>query len=177
MGSKRSIQRVTVFGGARPPDAAYQQALQLGQLLGAGRLHCADRWLYRHNGGRLRGAAESGAHVIGVTCEEIEAWRTVRPNAWVQEEMRFPTLRQRLFALIEELRRRPGPARRPWHPGGNRYHVEPPAHRSPRPRPLILIGAGWQATFDQFYASLGDYTPEDQRRCYPSPRIQAAVRN
>ena len=43
-----------------------------------------------------RGAAEAGGHVIGVTCEEIEAWRPVRVNAWVKEEIRRKTLMERL---------------------------------------------------------------------------------
>ena len=27
-----------------------------------------------------RGANEAGGHVIGVTCEDIEAWRQVKPT-------------------------------------------------------------------------------------------------
>jgi hypothetical protein len=44
------------------------------------------------------------------------------------------------------------------------------------PRPLILIGPGWQATFDQFYQSLGGYVPETQRRWLSfAPDVEAAV--
>ena len=32
------------------------------------------------------------------------------------------------------------------------------------PRQLILIGSGWQVTFQQFFSSLGDYVPEIQRK-------------
>jgi hypothetical protein len=32
-------------------------------------------------------------------------------------------------------------------------------HRSP----LILIGSGWQSTFDQFFTSFGNYMPAHQR--------------
>ena len=31
------------------------------------------------------------------------------------------------------------------------------------PRPLILIGRGWQSTFDQFYKELDVYTSAKQR--------------
>jgi uncharacterized protein (TIGR00725 family) len=48
-----------------------------------------------------RGCSEAGGHVIGVTCDQIEAWRAVKANAWVQEEWHYASLQERLFALIE----------------------------------------------------------------------------
>jgi hypothetical protein len=30
-------------------------------------------------------------------------------------------------------------------------------------RPLILVGGGWQSTFDQFFRELGSYTTAQQR--------------
>jgi len=95
--------RVTVFGGSQPRQGqpTYLEALHLGELLG----HAGYTVL---TGGYLgtmeavsRGAAEAGAHVIAVTCEEIEAWRPVRANAWVKEEKRLATLRERIYALID----------------------------------------------------------------------------
>lgn len=111
-----------------------------------------------------RGAAECGGHVIGVTCDEIEAWRQVGPNAWVQEELRYPTLRQRLFALIDECDAAIA------LPGGLGTLAEISIMwnhlrtASIAPRPLILVGAGWQETFEQFYQSFGEYVPEGQRK-------------
>ena len=49
-----------------------------------------------------RGAHEAGGHVIGVTCEDIEAWRPIKANAWVMEEIRKKTLVERLHTLIHE---------------------------------------------------------------------------
>ena len=177
MGSKRAIQRVTVFGGARTPEAAYQQALKLGELLGEAGYTVLTGGYIGSMEAVSRGAAEKGAHVIGVTCEEIEAWRKFGPNAWVQEEMRFKTLNERLFALIENCDAALA------LPGGPGTLAEIAMMWNKlitgglSPRPLILIGEGWQATFDQFYATLGVFTPEEQRRfLHFVPDIQTAVR-
>src|SRR5512143_4181559 len=96
--------RVSVFGGSQPKqgDAAYAEALELGKLL-------AERGHTVLTGGYIgtmegvsRGANEAGGHVIGVTCEDIEAWRPTRANRWVIEEIRKKTLMERLHALIHE---------------------------------------------------------------------------
>lgn len=157
--------RVTVFGGSRPKvgEAAYEQALQLGRLLG-------ERGFTVLTGGYIgtmeavsRGAAEAGAHVIGVTCDEIEAWRPVKPNPWVLEEMRFPTLRERMYALMEHCDAALA------LPGGIGTLAEIVAMwsqmqtRAMPARPLLLIGGGWQATFETLYAELGDYIDVQSR--------------
>jgi len=110
-----------------------------------------------------RGAHEAGGHVIGVTCEDIEAWRKVSKNAWVKEEWRRKTLVQRMQAIIE------GCDAAIALPGGvgtlaeialmwNLMVVES-LHR----RPLILVGSGWQSTLDQFFSSFGYYMPARPR--------------
>ena len=160
------MKRITVFGGAnpKPGTAAYEEALQLGRLLG-------ERGYSVLTGGYIgtmeavsRGAAESGGHVIGVTCEEIESWRGVSANAWVKEELRYATLKERLFALIEECDAALA------LPGGvgtlaeialtwNLLLID-----AIPPRPLILIGSCWQETVRHLYASFDDYIPEMQRQ-------------
>ncbi len=157
--------RVTVFGGSRPKEggAAYEQALQLGRLLG-------ERGFTVLTGGYIgtmeavsRGAAEAGAHVIGVTCDEIESWRPVKPNPWVLEEMRFPTLRERMYALMEHCDAALA------LPGGIGTLAEIVAMwsqmqtRAMPARPLVLIGGGWQTTFETFYAELGEYVDAESR--------------
>src|SRR5215475_14919834 len=96
--------RVTVFGGSEPKEgsAAYAEAMELVKLL-------AEHGHTVLTGGYIgvmeavsRGAREAGGHVIGVTCEEIEAWRHIKANAWVMEEIRKKTLVERLHALIHE---------------------------------------------------------------------------
>lgn len=51
-----------------------------------------------------RGAAEAGGHVIGVTTARIEEFRghKIKPNQWVVDEIRHPTLRERLMHLVLE---------------------------------------------------------------------------
>jgi uncharacterized protein (TIGR00730 family) len=156
---------ISVFGGAQPqPDSSeYNEARTLGGLL-------AQRGHTVLTGGYIgvmeavsRGAYEAGGHVIGVTCEDIEAWRKVSKNQWVKEEWRKKTLIERLQALIE------GCDAAIALPGGvgtlteisimwNLMVVE----SLPR-RPLILVGSGWQSTLDQFFTSFEYYMPMRQR--------------
>ena len=110
-----------------------------------------------------RGAHEAGGHVIGVTCSDIERWRPRSANPWVKEEIKKETLIDRLHTLIHESDAAfalPGGAGTlteiavMW----NLMIVES-LHR----RPLILVGRGWQSTFDQFFQELGSYTTAQQR--------------
>jgi uncharacterized protein (TIGR00730 family) len=157
--------RVSVFGGSQPKEdsTAYAEAMELGKLL-------AERGHTVLTGGYIgvmeavsRGAREAGGHVIGVTCEEIEAWRPIKANAWVMEEIKKKTLVDRLHALIHES---DAALALPGGPGTlteislmwNLMIVES-LHR----RPLILIGDGWQSVFDQFFRGLDAYVPAHQR--------------
>lgn len=157
--------RISIFGGSQPRegDPAYNEALEQGRLL-------AERGHVVLTGGYIgvmeavsRGAQEAGGHVIGVTCEDIEAWRPVKPNSWVMEEVRKKTLIDRLHTLIHESDAALA------LPGGagtlteialmwNLMIVEA-LHR----RPLILVGGGWQSTFDQFFREFDSYTTAPQR--------------
>jgi uncharacterized protein (TIGR00730 family) len=158
------IHNVSVFGGSRPDKAGYAQALLLGKLLGQAGYAVLTGGYIGTMEAVSRGAAEAGGHVIGVTCDEIEAWRPVQPNPWVKEERRFPTLRQRISALIEGC---DAAIALPGGPGTlaeiaemwNLLLIE-----AIPPRPLILVGSGWQATFEQFYRSFDGYIPPEQRR-------------
>ena len=98
------MKTITVFGGSKPIPGSppYQAAFNLGEML-------AKAGFAVQTGGYIgtmeaisRGASEAGGHVIGVTCDEIENWRQVAPNQWVAEQKRRPTLRERLFVLIDE---------------------------------------------------------------------------
>ena len=158
--------RVTVFGGAnpKPGEPAYAEALQLGRLLGqAGYIVL--------NGGYMgtmeavsKGAAENGGHVIGVTCQEIERWRKVAANPWLNEEWHLQTLDQRLLALIDNCDAALA------LPGGvgtlleismmwNRLII-----KAISARPLILIGPGWHSVIDGFLEQQGQYLIERDRQ-------------
>jgi uncharacterized protein (TIGR00730 family) len=162
---KESI-RVTIFGGSKPcpGEPAYEEAFKLGSLLG-------DAGCTVLTGGYIgtmeavsRGAALAGGDVIGVTCDEIESWRPVAPNLWVMEEIRYPTLRKRLYALIENCDIAMA------LPGGIGTLAEIAVmwsylqiSTSP-PRPLILIGKGWEDTMQVFFDDLGEYITENDRK-------------
>lgn len=158
--------RVTVFGGSKPQpgEPSYQEALQLGKLLGSAGYTVLTGGYIGTMEAVSRGAAEAGGHVIGVTCDEIEAWRSVSPNPWVQEELRFTHLHQRLITLIESCDAALA------LPGGPGTLAEIAMMwnllltNSIPSRQLILIGDGWWSTFQQFFTSLGGYIPESQQQ-------------
>lgn len=143
-------KRITVFGGAspQPADPAYQQAYDLGALIGGAGYQILTGGYAGTMEAASRGAHDAGGHVIGVTCTALESWRPVPPNAWINEEMRYPTLRERMYALID-------------HcdvaialPGGIGTLAEIAAMWSAMQtgeveRPvLIVVGEGWRQTFE-----------------------------
>jgi uncharacterized protein (TIGR00730 family) len=169
---------VTVFGGSQPQpgDPAYEDARLLGRLLAeAGHAVLTGGYIGTMEAVSC-GAAEAGGHVIGVTCEEIERWRPGKANRWVVEERRFPTLHDRLLALMD------GGDAAIALPGGpgtlveiallwNRMLVNAVAAR-----PLILIGEGWRQVFTTFYETQSRYIPERQRKLLVfAPDIRSAV--
>ena len=159
-------KHITVFGGSQPKpgEPIYQDALHLGVLL-------AQAGYTILNGGYIgtmeavsRGAAQVNGHVIGVTCDEIEAWRPVKANPWVTEVWHYPSLKERLFALIENADAYLALA------GGVGTLAEVLltwnlllTHILP-PRPLVLIGLGWHRTVQEFMAEQGEFIPEVQRK-------------
>jgi uncharacterized protein (TIGR00730 family) len=169
--------RVTVFGGSQPKpgDVIYQEALYLGRLL-------AQAGYTLLNGGYIgtmealsRGAAEAGGHVIGVTCDEIEAWRPVKANPWVTEEWHFTSLQERMHALINNC------VACLALPGGVGTLAEITLTwnllitRVIPPRPLILIGSGWRATMRRFLSEQGQFIPENQRLWISfAPKVEIA---
>ncbi len=170
---------VTVFGGSQPMEgsAAYEEARALGKSL-------AERGHTVLTGGYMgtmeaasRGAHEAGGHVIGVTCEDIEAWRNTRHNQWVKEERRKRTLFERLQGLIE------GCDAAIALGGGAGTLVEVSlmwnlmiVESLPR-RPLILVGRGWQSILDQFFDEFHTYLPSYQRELlYFAKDVHTAVK-
>lgn len=170
--------QVTVFGGSepRPGEPAYEEAFRLGRMIGQKGYTVLTGGYVGTMEAVSRGAAEAGGHVIGVTCDEIEAWRPVRPNAWVQEEMRFPSLRQRLNALID------GCDAAIALPGGIGTLAEVAAMWSNlqtgviAPRPLILVGPGWKSLMNQFVTVFDGYVqPQHYQQLFFAPDVEAAM--
>jgi len=170
--------KVSVFGGSqtREGDPAYSEAVKLGRLL-------AERGHTALTGGYIgtmeavsRGACEAGGHVIGVTCADIERWRPVGANRWVQEEWRETTLIQRLERIVTGC---DAAMALPGGPGTltevclmwNLMIIES-LHR----RPLILIGDGWRSVFDQVFERLAQYSHASQNELLRfAPDVDTAV--
>jgi uncharacterized protein (TIGR00730 family) len=170
--------KVTVFGGAaaRPGDESYREAQQLGSLLAESGHTVLTGGYMGTMEAASRGAAEAGGHVIGVTCGEIERWRNSRANPWVQEEWKVESLMERLSLLMD---RADAAIALPGGPGTlaeisllwNRMIIA-----AAPTRPLILVGAGWQATFEAFFREQDPYIGEPQRRLLVfAPSVESAV--
>jgi uncharacterized protein (TIGR00730 family) len=157
--------RISVFGGSnlKQNKPVYQQAMQLGKML-------AEKGHTVLSGGYVgimeavsRGAAEAGGHVIGVTCDEIEKWRPLHANRWVQEEWHVSTLSERLWRLIENCDLAIA------MPGGVGTMAEISMlwnHiiiRAIPPKPIIIVGENWHEVFEVFFRNLGNYTPVHDR--------------
>ncbi len=158
--------KITIFGGAatQPGEPAYKDAYRLGYLLGQKGHTILTGGYMGAMEAASRGAAEGGGHVIGVTCDEIEAYRPCQPNPWVKEERRFTTLRARLYALID------GCDAAIALPGGVGTLSEIAAmwneliiSTNNDQRKMVLIGAGWHETMNGFISAQGDFIPQSCR--------------
>lgn len=170
--------KITIFGGAEitPESAPYQEAYELGKgLATAGHIVLTGGYMGAMEG-VSRGANETGGHVIGVTCADIEAWRDIKPNPWVKEEMRCITLRERLNTLIDNC---DAAIALPGGPGTlaevsllwNLMLID-----ATQIKPLILVGPGWRTVFDEFFNVFDPYMPGDQRNLLLFvPSVEAAV--
>jgi uncharacterized protein (TIGR00730 family) len=157
---------VSVFGGsaARPDEADWREAVSLGRRLAAAGFAVATGGY----GGIMEavsyGAAGAGGHVIGITCDDIESWRTVQPNTWIREQIRVPRLRDRLVRLVEM-----GEALVAF-PGGVGTLSEVALSWSMlqtgslSPRPLVLVGEAWKRTLSTFLEAAGGYVGPAENR-------------
>ncbi len=154
-------KKISVFGGSKPEpgSSTYQDAYELGKLLGSAGMTVLTGGYMGTMEAASRGANEAGSHVIGVTSDEVEAWRPAAPNQWIIEEWRFTTYQERLYTLVEKcdaaiaLR------------GGIGTLLEINLAWSKLvinilpPKPLILVGQGWQNIFNTILKEHGDYIP------------------
>jgi uncharacterized protein (TIGR00730 family) len=156
---------ITVFGSSSPKEGEqeYEEARRLGEVLAkAG--HCILTGGYMGTMEAVsRGAADAGGHTVGVTCEQIETWRQAKANQWVKEERRFPTLRERLYSLIETCDSAMA------LPGGVGTLAEIAVMWSQMQTnsmatvPLILIGDAWYKTFQGLFSGHDSHIPAAHR--------------
>lgn len=170
--------KITVFGGSspKPGSDAYQKAYQLGALLAkAGHIVATGGYIGTMEA-VSRGANEAGGHVIGITCSELETYRPTHANKWVQEEIKYETLHQRLGALIDIC---DGAFALPGGIGTlaeisvmwNQLLIG-----AQKPKPLILLGDGWKSLVEEFYKDQVGYVPEhDKVWLHFAPDIEAGL--
>jgi uncharacterized protein (TIGR00730 family) len=176
MSAKRVI---SVFGGSapRPGEPAYREAESLGRALAQAGFEVATGGYVGTMEAVSKGAAEVGGGVIGVTCEQIERWRDVRPNRWVTEEVRCETLRERAYRLIaigEGAIALPGGV-------GTLSEVALAwsllQTQEIEPRPIVLVGDVWRRTLTGFLSSADGYLgPSEAKLLTFVPDAAAAVR-
>jgi uncharacterized protein (TIGR00730 family) len=157
--------KITVFGGSnpRPGDPAYEQAYQLGRSIGINNNTILTGGYMGTMEAVSKGVREAGGHTVGVTCAEIERWRKAKANPYVLEEWHLETLIERLNKLIETCDVAIA------LPGGVGTMAEIAVMWNHLiigdidPKPLFLVGKGWQDTISAFLEHLGMYTSTHDR--------------
>ncbi len=160
MADKQTI--ISVFGSSAPqPDSAdYIAAQSLGQQLAQAGFAVQSGGYGGTMAAVSQGANQAGGHVIGVTSQQLEQYRPIPANQWVIEEIKYPTLRERVYHLVSHCQ---GAIVMPGGVGTlNELSLmwslvqvgEIP------PRPIIAVGGLWQRTLaafiDQAYVSQAD---------------------
>lgn len=157
---------ISVFGSSMtyPGQPDYEAAQELGRLLAQAGFAVASGGYIGIMEAVSRGAADAGGEVVGVTCDEIEQWRSVEPNRWISQEVRYPTLLERLVHLVTD---NDGMVAMSGGVGTltevalawNQLQVQLMS-----PRPLVLLGDVWHRTMSTF--ALPPYVPETHRELF-----------
>lgn len=156
---------ISVFGGSTPAEGmpAYAEARWLGRRLAEAGYVVATGGYSGVMAGASQGAREAGGHVIGVTCGLFDTTR-LRPNPWVVEEIKYPTLRERLSHLVEKCDAAIA------LPGGIGTLSEIALTWSllqtgeiPS-KPFVLVGENWQKVLTTFYRGAEAYVEEKHWR-------------
>ena len=174
------MKKISVFGGADPKEgsAAYQEAYELGQLLGEAGAAVMTGGYIGTMEAVSKGAHAAGAKVIGVTSDAIESYRPVSPNPWITEEWRCTTFKERLDRLVEECDAAIA------LPGGVGTLVEISLTwnhlilHTIDPKPLVLVGEGWHNLMETFFATFNEYvgiTSREYISFAPSPKTALEV--
>ena len=144
---------VSVFGSALPVpgQSSYQNALELGHLLGRSGFSVMTGGYCGTMEAVSRGANGAGVNVIGVTCKQIEDYRPSGANDWVTQVLPTDLLSERIEVLTSQADAFIA------LPGGIGTLAEVAmvfnkmAISSIPSRILILIGESWKQTFEAFF--------------------------
>lgn len=98
------MKTISVFGSSlpHPHEADYIAAYDVGRALGEAGFCVMTGGYAGVMEGASKGAAEANALVIGVTTVQIDIIRNHGCNQWVKNEIKYPTLRERLLHLVTE---------------------------------------------------------------------------
>jgi hypothetical protein len=143
---------ISVFGSSspQPGSADYEAARTLGRLLAQAGFVVQTGGYSGVMAAASQGANESGGHVIGVTCAQIEQFRPAPANPWVKEEIKRQTLHERLAYLVAQCQ---GAV---VMPGGIGTLAELALLWSfvqvgeRPPLPIVVVGGLWQRTLAAF---------------------------
>ena len=172
------MKKISVFGGAHPEagSPAYLEAYEMGKLLGEAGLAVMTGGYIGTMEAASKGANETGAKVIGVTCDDIESFRPVKPNAWITEEWRVASFKERLDRLVEDCDAAIALG------GGVGTMVEISLTwnhlilQTIDPKPLILVGEGWHHLMETFFSTFNDYVNIPSREYVSfAPNPKAAI--
>ena len=151
-----------VFGSNSPQDGEsdYAAARELGRLLAQAGYVVATGGYFGTMEAASRGAKEAGGYVIGVTTSLFDNTR-LHPNVYLDEEIKLPTLFQRLHHLVT--------LADAWValPGGIGTLSEVALTWSllqvgeMQRRPFVLVGEQWRTTIGAFST---DYYVRPQHR-------------
>lgn len=169
---------IAVYGSAAPMPGthAYAAAYDLGVML-------AERGFAVLNGGYSgvmhavsAGAQSAGGRVIGVTSNQIERFRNFGPNPHISEEVRYETLRDRLMHVVTN---NDGAIVMPGGIGTLAelaviWNLVQVGDLSPRP--LIVVGAGWEAVVATLLREQADYIRDGHAGLLSyAPDVAAAI--
>ena len=151
-----------VFGSNSPKegDPDYAEARHLGYALARAGYVVATGGYFGTMEAASRGAKEAGGYVLGVTTSILDGVR-LHPNAYLDEEIKFPTLFQRLHYLVT--------LADAWIalPGGIGTLSEVALTWSlmqvgeMKRQPFVLVGEQWRKTIGEF--SSDDYVRPQYR--------------
>ncbi len=153
---------VAVFGSASPKDgeSLYAFSWTLGKALGEQGHTVMTGGYCGTMEGTLKGALENPeARTIGVTCDEIEAYRPGRANPYVREEIRTKTLNERIDLMTHQADAFIA------LPGGIGTMAEIMLAYNQmvigaiEVKPFILMGEAWASVFERFFAVQGTHVP------------------
>jgi uncharacterized protein (TIGR00730 family) len=103
LSQKYQSRVIVVFGSHAPQSgsADYESAREVGQRLAEAEFTVATGGYGGTMAAVSQGAAEAGGRVIGVTSRQVEKTRPATLNRWVNEEIQYESLVERVAHLVK----------------------------------------------------------------------------